>query len=303
MNDDFEETIEITPKSEFTVLEQILFSRGFFANCTCVKKGFWQLQSEHSSEALDPFCSWEGVTLHERAKLELTTAHYETKVYERIVKKALVGIPDGIALELGAGDGRITHMLLENWTGYIVACDCNRPALERLYASFTPQDHQRIVILCGDIKTILLSKVKFSLIIAFETLYYLNKDFEFFLSKLANSLDPLGKLIHAEPTVEGWLLLCLAIEDWDGAILAAQKNLVESGYNGYTLDEMKNIYTKCGLKLLATDTTSLANLLLINRLVRSNLTEEQRIETARKIRGSLERFSIPRCIVYTASRS
>jgi cyclopropane fatty-acyl-phospholipid synthase-like methyltransferase len=283
-----------------STIEQKMLDTGFLANCTRVAEGFWELPTGICNEALNSFRSWDGVRLTERAKIELTTSYYETKLYEKTIRKVISKIPEGMILELGAGDGRITRMLLDNWCGSILACECNKPALERLHASLSAEDRQRLLLLCGSIEDLQLKYVSFSAIVAIEVLHYLGASFNAFFARLASALEPNGKLVHSEATAEGWLLYCLAIDDWDGALIAAEQHLVENRFPGFTPDEIKSVYEKSGLRLIETAQTPLANILLVNRLNRSNLPEERKLEIARRIRTNAEALSIPRCVIYTA---
>jgi len=285
-----------------TPAEQALLEAGLLRGCTRLAPGFFRGPAGgECREPLAPFSEGDGVALSERAKIELTTAHFETPIYERAVGAALADMPPGPLLELGAGDGRITRMLLARWQGPVLACDCNQAALARLHAALSQEERQRIVLLCCGIKELPLPAASVSGIVAIETLYYLGREFEAALQVLARSLRPGGRLVHAEPTLEGWLLYCVAVDDWAGALATAGEGAVETRYRGFTPEQMRSLHAACGLRPVAQDQTPLVNILLVNRLARSGLPEAQRLEILRAVRAAAEQCPTPRCVIYTAA--
>jgi SAM-dependent methyltransferase len=290
-------------RAPITPAELALLDMGLLHGCTRLAPGLYQGPGRARRANLAAFRDSEGVGLNERAKLEFSTAHFETPLYECAVAKALEAMPAGPVLELGAGDGRITRMLLSRWTGPVLACDCNLPALQRLRAGLPEAERNRLVILCEGIEDLPLPPATLAGVVAIEVLYYLGAGFEAALARLAAALVPGGRMVHAEPTLEGWLLYCLAVDDWDGALAAACQGKVERAYRGFTPEEMRTLYAGCGLALLETSRTPLMNILLVNRLLRSSLPEIRRQELLRTIRSAAGICQTPRCVIYTAGRA
>jgi len=291
----------MNPLSDATGAEQVLGNTGFLERWVRLQPGFWELPPRAETSALKAFRSWEGVSLFDRAKLELTTSHFETGIYRAFLEQALPEVPPGLLLEIGAGDGRITHILCEQREGVILACDCNRPALSRLYRALTPRDRDRVLVLCCSIEDLPLRKLSLAGTVAIESLYYLGPRLEETLATLAHQVVPGGRLIHAEPTLEGYLIHCLAIGDWEGALTTAEQRKVEGAYRGLSRAEVEQIHDACGWRTLNSGFTPLANLILVNRLIRSELSEVDRLDVVRRVRSAAPWFEIPRCILYTAA--
>ncbi len=291
----------MNPLPDATGAEQAIGNTGLLEGWVRLHPGFWELPPRVETRALEAFRSWEGVSLFDRAKLELTTSHFETGIYRAFLEQALPEVPPGMVLEIGAGDGRITRILCEYREGVILACDCNRPALSRLYHALAPRDRDRVLVLCSSIEDLPLSKLSLAGTVAIESLYYLGPLFEETLASLAHQVVPGGRLIHAEPTLEGYLIYCLAIGDWEGALTAAENGKVETSYRGFSRAEVERIHDECGWRTLNSGFTPLTNLILINRLMRSDLSEVDRLDVARRVRSAAPWFEVPRCILYTAT--
>ena len=156
-----------------------------------------------------------GTQLRERAKVALSTSHFEDKVYRRLLEKHLAPAPTDRVLELGCGDGRMTDHLLRLGARRIVAVDISLEGMRRYRDALAPEDRSRVFFIQSDVHHLPLAPEAMDQVVAIEVLLYLNDRFENSLKVVHGLTRPGGRFVHSEPTLSGGLLFHLVSADFE----------------------------------------------------------------------------------------
>jgi len=180
---------------------------------------------ENSKAATDDcFTSFEGTTLRERAQADLSSSRFESASYVKIIQKALaVCNKGGVILELGAGDGRFTELLLEKHM--VIANEINAPALLRLRDSVSKPEN--LFCLCCSFDELPVRKQSILMITAIECLCYANENYENTIRQLVSLLELSGFFLDSEPLIDGAISYNLANNDFHSASLAIREHRKE----------------------------------------------------------------------------
>lgn len=244
------------------------------------------------------------ICLRTRSEEEFSTSFHEKRIYQALIEEHLRRhvAPGAPVLELGAGDGRISRILLDAGTTDLLACDANVDPLLRFQDSLAAGEQDHVCFLAADMTELEFPEGVFSAIVAIEALYYLGEAFEQVFERICTWLAPGGLLIHAEPTLEGWLLFNLAEQNWEELDCSLASKRVERAGRGFSQEQIRTLHAKCGLSTHAEAVCPLANVLAVNRLYKSDLPRAEQYEILRAIRNNSDIFVTPRSVAYAATK-
>jgi SAM-dependent methyltransferase len=224
----------------------------------------------------DPGIQWYeargGAHYEERARVAFAMSSLDTPLYHDWIRSHAPEDREAVLVDVGAGDGRNTLPLLEWGYRRLVAVDPIRAALARLgdraRTGHADADDRLILVRC-DARRLPLRSASADLVIAIESLYYLNEDHHLGLAECARILRPGGRLLLASRTWEGALfssLLYGGVGDlvrvaagrshWDGPPEAEVRTRV------FTEEELREAVADAGLQVLDCTGLSMLSLLL-----------------------------------------
>jgi len=151
----------------------------------------------------------DGTHFHERIQVPYTMSALDTPVYHALLREAVPAQHVSPILDLGAGDGRNTEPLLAWGYERVIAVDAIASSLSRLRARLEavhPDWLPRLLLVQCDIRHVPLRSASVDLVVAIETLYYLNEDYAGGLAECRRLLRNNGRLLTAERSWEGALL-------------------------------------------------------------------------------------------------
>ncbi|WP_421900075.1 class I SAM-dependent methyltransferase [Maridesulfovibrio sp.] len=215
-----------------------------------IEPNFFATNKIPASEWMRLNANETGVTLCERAKIAMTTSSLDLPLYKKYLEQNLADLDrSACIMELGAGDGRITHELLRMGFSNIIAVEGQIQSIKRLYSSLDEEQLTRVRLICADVLDLSLAESSVDTIVSIETLCCLNDDFEKAMTHLSQSLTPKGRIIHAELMQEGNLFYALAFDDKDKikSLLEGKTPTHFGAVRVFENNEMEQIYRQCGL--------------------------------------------------------
>lgn len=250
----------------------------------------------------------EGIMLHERmhgSRLrhlqheKFKLSYYESRFYKRALRPWLEGLDRNLpVLDLGAGDGRFTELLIEMGFQKIVCTDVsvdNVLSLVDLARERNAQDRVRIVL--SDAADPIFADASFQAVLCIGVLYYLGDDFENGKLEVARILRKGGLLIESEPDLEGQAVKAIAFEGLDRfAKVVKEKNFVEM-YDGkefplrlFDRDEMRDIFERQGFDVVDTHGLSIFPLLMVVARARGGIKEAEILDREEDIDACFDYF-------------
>lgn len=221
------------------------------------------------------FQEFHGTQLRERSNAEFSTSKYEYVVYKEFLKNALDLIGDSkTVLEVGAGDGRFTGILLEN--NYVIANDINFHSLKRFKETIGESENERILFICTSFDDMPIFSKQIDLVVAIESLLYANEHFRDILQNIIGNVKPNGYIIDSEPIKASAILYSLLNNDPLENILSLingkkkekLSNDIITDSKVFTKQELENIYLSTDLVIKKQSGTpeliSIISLLLAN---------------------------------------
>ena len=166
---------------------------------------------------------------------------------------------DSIVCDLGAGDGRFSIWLLENYPGRVIAVDVVRPALENLAKEAKALGFEdRLILLHCSFESLPLRTNSVNVVLAINSLYYLG-------SAVTKALEEADRVMNAESCMistrhckEAMLLRALIFNGVREFIEATESDSIrESNVEGdprfpiSTQEEESELYSKMGLQRVA----------------------------------------------------
>jgi SAM-dependent methyltransferase len=148
----------------------------------------------------------------ERATLDYAMSALDTPVYHRHLKDVQPPSQDGVIVDVGGGDGRNALPWLEKGYRRVVVVDAVAEGLARFRARIAdshPEWLDRVLLIEADARRLPLRPGCAETVIAVESLYYLNDDYELGLRQCTALLGDRGRLLLSERDHEGGMLLQL----------------------------------------------------------------------------------------------
>jgi SAM-dependent methyltransferase len=160
----------------------------------------------------DPAIEWYeakgGTSFAERTHIPYTMSSLDTPIYHELLARLRPNDAMALIVDVGAGDGRNTLPFLEWGCKRVIAIDPVRASLYRLRAQadrLCPDAEERLFLVQADARRVPLLSSCASLVLAIESLYYLNDDHALGLAECARLLAPAGRLLLSDRAWEGGL--------------------------------------------------------------------------------------------------
>lgn len=178
---------------------------------------------------------------------------------------------DALIVDVGGGDGRNALPWLERGYRHVVVVDAAGEALVRLRARISqqcPEWLSRILLIESDARELPLADGCAAAVLAIESLYYLNDDYELGLRECARILAPGGRLLLVERDREGALVMQLLYyglramlrSHRDHAVWDGPEQFVRS--RAFSEAELRATLEANGLDVLSVGGTSLLSLII-----------------------------------------
>jgi SAM-dependent methyltransferase len=168
----------------------------------------------------------------ERANAGYAMSALDTPVYHLHLESVRPGSSDGIIVDVGGGDGRNARPWLEKGYRRVVVVDAVAEGLARFrtrIANDYPEWLDRVLLIEADARRLPLKAGCAETVIAIESLYYLNDDYELGLRQCTALLAREGRLLLSERDHEGGLLLQLLYRGIEGMLEASRTRTIVDG--------------------------------------------------------------------------
>ena len=214
-----------------------------------------------------------GAHFHERAAIPYAMTALDTPVYHDYLRKFSPDNHDLLLVDVGGGDGRNALPWLRWGFKRVVVVDSTAAALFRFRARVMAENREwleRLVLIECDARTLPLADDTADRVLAIESLYYLNEDYEEGLAQCHRVMRPQGRLLLADRSYEGALLTRLLYYGGVGAMLeTARSREMWDGEDGtrvrtrcFTRSELHALVAAQGFRILETGGISAFSLLL-----------------------------------------
>jgi len=150
-----------------------------------------------------------GAHFHGRSAVPYAMTALDTPVYHDYLKKFAPTDQDLLIVDVGGGDGRNALPWLRWGFERVVVVDSTAAALSRFRARVAAENREwlkRIVLIECDQRTLPLADEVADRVMAIESLYYLNEDYEAGLEQCHRVMQPRARLLLADRSYEGALL-------------------------------------------------------------------------------------------------
>ncbi len=176
----------------------------FFGNVILLDRpGLYAAQQVHTNAISEANDRIGGVRINERKTEVFSSTYFQHRQYDRYIDVLLRDGNFQTALDVGCGDGRGLDWFLRYDVERSIGLDISLPALHR-YAE--KGLHPSVSLVHAGILDLDYRAEAFDLILAIESLYYLDTRYEEGLSRLAKALKPGGMLLCSLPDPEACLL-------------------------------------------------------------------------------------------------
>lgn len=211
-----------------------------------------------------------GAHFFERANVPFAMSALDTPIYHAFMREFTP--PAGsIVFDIGGGDGRNAWPWLQR--GYrVVVVDAAGEALLRLRARIASHDSawlERAAFVEADVRELPFISGTASIVLAVESLYYLNEDYERGLDECLRMLAPAGTLILSERDYEGGLVGQLLYRGLEQMLLASQTRSIWDGLGeepmrtrAFTEAELKDLLAARNATVVRSAGTPLLSLLI-----------------------------------------
>ena len=146
----------------------------------------------------------------------------DTPVYHDYLRRLAPDDHDILVVDVGGGDGRNALPWLQWGFRRVVVVDSTAAALSRFRRRVWAENHQwleRLVLIECDARALPLADNTANRLLAIESLYYLNEDYERALAQCHRVMQPRARLLLAERSYEGALLTRLLYYGGVGTML------------------------------------------------------------------------------------
>jgi|SRR5271166_1814287 len=150
-----------------------------------------------------------GAHFHERSAVPYAMTALDTVVYHDYLRELAPDDHDRLVVDVGGGDGRNALPWLQWGFRRVVVVDSTAAALSRFRTRVLTQNPEwleRLVLIECDARKLPLADNKADRVLAIESLYYLNEDYEEGLAQCHRLMRPQGRLFLADRSYEGALL-------------------------------------------------------------------------------------------------
>ena len=163
-----------------------------------------------------------GAHFHERSGFPYAMTALDTPVYHDYLREFAPNNHNILVVDVGGGDGRNALPWLQRGFKRVVVVDSTAAALSRFRTRVLVENQQwleRLMLIECDARTLPLADNTADRVLAIESLYYLNEDYEHGLMQCHRVMKPQARLLLSERSYEGALLTRLLYYGGVGAML------------------------------------------------------------------------------------
>ena len=168
-----------------------------------------------------------GAHFHERSVVPYAMTALDTPVYHDYLRGLAADNCDILVVDVGGGDGRNALPWLQRGFTRVVVVDSTAAALSRFRTRILAENREwleRLVLIECDARTLPLADETADRVLAIESLYYLNEDYEQGLAESHRVMRPQARLLLADRSYEGALLTRLLYYGGVGAMLETARS-------------------------------------------------------------------------------
>ncbi len=150
-----------------------------------------------------------GAHFHERSTVPFAMTALDTPAYHEYLRELAPDSRDALVADVGGGDGRNALPWLQWGFKRVVVIDSTAAALSRFRARVSAENRgwlDHLVLIECDARTLPLASGSADRVMAIESLYYLNEDYEQGLGECRRVMRPQARLLLADRSYEGALL-------------------------------------------------------------------------------------------------
>lgn len=212
-----------------------------------------------------------GSRITERAQVPFAMTALDTPALHGFLDAIAPAALDAPIVDVGGGDGRNALPWLQRGYRRVVVIDAAGDALLRLRARIaeaSPEWLDRVLLVEADARALPLVDGCAAAVMAVESLYYLDDDYEQGLHECARILAPHGRLLLVERDHEGALLMQLLYYGVEAALRAYREGAVWDGPHqeirtrAFTEAELRELLAAHDLKIVSLEGTSLLAMVL-----------------------------------------
>lgn len=232
--------------------------------------GVYRFRTEVVDENIAHYRKIGGAHIVDRAIVPFAMTSLDTPRYREALEEVAPSF-DGVLVDVGGGDGRNALPSLVRGVGRVVVIDPAADALYRLrerVEGALPEHLERLALVEADARDIPLHDGCAETVVAIESLYYLNEDYERGLAECVRILAPSGRVLLSDRDREGALLMQLLYFGVPALLRSAREGSVWDGPDqamrtrSFSELELRAIVERAGLEIEAFEGTSLLALIL-----------------------------------------
>ena len=187
-----------------------------------IAKGVLRFNMPSGDPSTEYYRTIGGAHFHERSAVPYAMTALDTPVYHDYLRRLAPDDHDILVVDVGGGDGRNALPWLQWGFRRVVVVDSTAAALSRFRRRVWAENHQwleRLVLIECDARALPLADNTANRLLAIESLYYLNEDYERALAQCHRVMQPRARLLLAERSYEGALLTRLLYYGGVGTML------------------------------------------------------------------------------------
>ncbi|MBV8935492.1 MAG: class I SAM-dependent methyltransferase [Alphaproteobacteria bacterium] len=192
-----------------------------------IEQGIIRFNISSGDPSTEYYRSIGGAHFHERSAVAYAMTSLDTPVYHHYLRQFATENHDILVVDVGGGDGRNALPWLRWGFMRVVMVDSTAAALYRFRARVfaeNPEWLQRLVLIECDARMLPLAHDVADRVLAIESLYYLNEDYEKGLAQCHRVMRPRARLFLSDRSYEGALLARLLYHGGVGAMLETARS-------------------------------------------------------------------------------
>ena len=238
-----------------------------------IDQGILRFSMPSGDQSTEYYRTIGGAHFHERSAVSYAMTALDTPVYHDYLRGFAPDDHNILVVDVGGGDGRNALPWLQWGFRRVVVVDSTAAALSRFRARILAENREwleRLVLIECDARTLPLGDEVADRVLAIESLYYLNEDYEQGLAQCRRVMRPQALLLLADRSYEGALLTRLLYYGGVGTMLeTARSREMWDGENEtrvrtrcFSRTELHALVATQGFKILETGGISAFSLLL-----------------------------------------
>jgi ubiquinone/menaquinone biosynthesis C-methylase UbiE len=281
-----------------------------------IDQGMLRFDTPGGDPSTEYYRAMGGAHFHERSAIGYAMTALDTPVYHDYLRDLVPDDRNSLVTDVGGGDGRNALPWLQWGFKRVVVIDSTSAALVRFRNRVLAENRDwldHLVLIECDARALPLGGGVADRVLAIESLYYLNEDYERGLRECHRVMRPRARLLVAERSFEGALLTrLLHYGGVDAMLETAQRREMWDGENGHRVrtrffsdEEIRSLIEAQGLEIIESRGISAFSLVLsfLSKLDKLGRESEAQLADVRRLLVSLGRTGwFRRCHVIVAEK-